>query len=325
MPLSPRPLSPHVLSPHVLSPRGPAGALALLLGACAPAGKGAPAGPAAGADSAAPDPDSAAVDLGPPQPPAGRLKIEEVSYSGAHTPDDPHLHYFHDQFYDLRNDSDAPVQLDGLCLGDALGNPGEVNPGMAPAAFAEVFPEAAVLGNVWCLPNGGAGLRLAPGATLLIAQDGFNHRPYSTVDLSGADFEAFVDLYPGRDDDSPTAENLDRVLYTAGYDWLVTVFGPSIVVFVMPGGAELEQIDVRGTPAAVVPAAQVVDAMNSVMDADSVDYRRLPPTVDAGVAWVSGTYTGESLRRRRGADGRLIDTDDSGADFEVAAAPAPGE
>ena len=61
-----------------------------------------------------------------------------------------------------------------------------------------------------------------------------------------------------------------------------------------------------------------------VMDADSLDYRRLPPTLDAGAGWVSGTYTGESLRRRADAEGKLQDTDDSGADLVVEVAPQPG-
>ena len=266
------------------------------------------------------------LDTGAPgtAPPAGRLKIEELYYSGAPGPEGEHLHTFSDQFTDLRNDSDAPVALDGLCIGDALGPAGEINPGMQPSTLAARYPDAAALGNVWCLPGGGAGLRLAPGATLLLVQDGLNHQPLSTLDHSGADYEAYNARADEADEDSPTVENLDRVLFTGGYDWLVTVFGPSMVIFTLPPGEALPTARIAGAEAALVPTAWVIDAVNAVMDADSLDYRRLPPELDAGAAWVSGTYTGESLRRRAGTDGRLLDSDDSGADFEVLATPEPG-
>ena len=101
---------------------------------------------------------------------------------------------------------------------------------------------------------------------------------------------------------------------------MITVFGPTIVVLSMDAEALEPAGGSRGPVRA--PAAAVVDTMEALMDADSGDYKRLHPTIDAGFVHVSGTYTGESVRRRRTADGALIDTDDSGNDFEVAA-PAP--
>ena len=67
----------------------------------------------------------------------------------------------------------------------------------------------------------------------------------------------------------------------------------------------------------------VVDTMEALMDADSGGYKRLHSTVDSGFIYVSGTYTGESVQRRRDSSGALIDTDDSGADFEVLSMPDP--
>ena len=58
------------------------------------------------------------------------------------------------------------------------------------------------------------------------------------------------------------------------------------------------------------------------MDADSGDFKRLPDSIDSGFAWVSGTYVGESLHRRRVGNG-WQDTNDSGADF-VVGTPDPG-
>ena len=57
--------------------------------------------------------------------------------------------------------------------------------------------------------------------------------------------------------------------------------------------------------------------MEALRSENAGDYKRLHPEIDAGYAFVSDTYTGEALHRRRGADGAFVDTDDSGADFEV--------
>ena len=268
--------------------------------------------------------DSGEPAVAAPAAPAGRLRIEELFYSGSPGPEGEDMHTFSDQFYDLRNDSEEPVMLDGLCIGDALGAAGEINPGMEPATYATRFPDAAVLGNVWCLPGGGAGLLLDPGQTLLLVQDGLNHQPLSAFDHSGAHYEAYNERADGGDEDSPTVENLERVLFTGGYDWLVTVFGPSIVVFVQPPDTELPTQRLEGADAALVPLDWVVDGVNAVMDEESLAYARLPAGLDAGAAWVSGTYTGESLRRRVGADGRLMDTNNSAADLVLEPSPQPG-
>lgn len=300
---------------------GALAAIAVGLGGCAEGRSAAAKGPA---DSGLGPDTGGEAEPGLPQPPFGRLKIEELYYSGATAPGDGHLHTYSDQFTDLRNDSDEPVVLDGLCIGDALGPAGEINPGMRPWGLAERYPDHAVLGNVWCLPGAGAGLVLEPGATLLLVQDGLNHQPISTLDHSGADYEAYNERRDGADEDSPTVPNLDRLLFNGGYDWLVTVFGPSMVIFTLPEGEALPMTRASGFDAAQIPKDWVIDAVNAVMDGDSLDFRRLPPVLDAGAAWVSGTYTGESLRRRVGEGGRLLDSDDSSVDLELNPSPSPG-
>ena len=52
------------------------------------------------------------------------------------------------------------------------------------------------------------------------------------------------------------------------------------------------------------------------MDADSVEFKRLHSSLDSGFQYVSGTYTGESVRRVM-ENGRLIDTNNSTADYYV--------
>ena len=263
-------------------------ALALLLAACA---------------SAAPEPEP--IPLRPPA--VGDLLVTELYTSGA-PPAGGTDHYFSDQFIELVNTTDGPLDLSGVLIADVEGSAGEINPGMSPDSFRRSHPELVVMSSVWRLPDG---VQLAPGAALVLAHDGTNHRPFSSIDLSGADFEAFVEDSE-RDDDSPTVANLEAVTFTGGFDWQMTVFGPSVVVL----AADAELGEVQGLPSA--PVAAVLDGVDTVMDADSRRFKRLPDAVDTGFAFHEGPYTGTSLHRKRAGEG-WQDTNDSSADFEVGA------
>ncbi len=234
-------------------------------------------------------------------------------------------HYFSDQFVELLNDSAERITIGGLLIGDVYGLAGEINPGMEPDSYAA--DEGHVyLETVWRIPGAPADVILEPGQSVVIAHDGTNHLPFSTVDLSGADWEAYVDD-SGGDDDYPTVDNLERVFFNGGYDWLMTVFGPSFVVLDLDE-EDLEDFDAGPWELRRAPVDAVIDAVEALMDADSGDYKRLPDGVDAGFSYVSDTYTGESIRRRRLADdgpGALQDTNDSSADFEVVDRPQPGQ
>lgn len=245
----------------------------------------------------------------------GELLITQLYTSGA-APAGGTDHYYSDQFFELGNNSKHPLDLSGVRFADVYGAAGAINPGMEPDSFATSHPELVVLSSVWRLPDG---TRLEPGHTLTVAHDGANHRPFSTIDLSGADFETFV-ADSEREEDSPTVANVESVVYNGGYDWLITVFGPSLVVLDAdtplgdaPQGA--------GNRYVSIPVSAVLDGVDTVMDADSGSFKRLPPAIDAGFTTVGATYIGTALHRATTDDG-WVDTDDSGADFSVGA-PAP--
>ena len=258
-----------------------------------------------------------------PVPPQGNLLIEEVYYAGA-VPTEGIDRYYADQFIELVNISASPVMLGGLIIGDAPGSSGVINdgdePGQGPSGNYLQDPEHVYLRSAWRIPGAPEDVLLAPGDSVVIAHDAQDHAPYSRLDLSGADYETYVEVY-GEDLDSPVAENLEPIWYNGGFDWLVTVFGPTIVVISMDA-ADLEETGSSRGPVQA-PVSAVVDTMEALKDADSVDWKRLHPSVDAGFVHVSGTYTGESVRRKRNADGVLQDTDDSGADFEARSTPDP--
>lgn len=255
-------------------------------------------------------------ELVPANPPeAGELLIEELYYSGA-APTDATDHYFADQFVELVNTTDHPLDLSGVMIADVYGVSGAINPGTRPDGFAESLPDQVVLQSVFRIP---AGTRLEAGARFVIAQDGTNHRPFSTIDLSAADFETYVAERDG-DDDHPTVPNLEIVEYNSGFDWLVTVFGPAIVI--LEADTELGTAPAPVNYLTTAPTSAVLDAIEALMDETSADFKRLPTSVDAGFGYVADTYVGESLQRRQ-EDGVFQDTDDTSADF-VVSAPDPG-
>ena len=255
-----------------------------------------------------------------PLMPKGNLLIEEVYYSGA-VPTAGIDRYYSDQFIELENISEAPVMVGGLIIGDAPGLAGGINSGNSPGGPFVNDPDYVFLSSAWRIPGEPEDILLQPGESLVIAQDASTHNPYSPVDLLDADYETFVEEY-GEDTDDVVVPNLESLWYGAGYDWLVTVFGPTIIVLSM----DAEDLEPVGGPDAPVraPVSAVVDTMEALMDANSGNYKRLHSTVDSGFIHVSGTYTSESVRRIRDEDGMLIDTNDSGYDFEVSAVPDPG-
>ena len=243
----------------------------------------------------------------------GRLKIEEVYYSGS-VPTAGIDRYYADQFIQLRNNSDETIDIGGIGIGDLFGLAGEINNGSEPDSFADDSKNV-YFGNVWTIPLSSPFRYLPPRGCVRIAQDAADHHPYSELSHFDAHFETFVE-HSEQDKDDPVVENLESIFYTAGYDWLITVFGPTIVI-VMPEGVEEGVIQGAGwTEVFVVPSEYVVDTMEAVMDEHSGEFKRLHSDIDAGFQYVSGTYTGESVRRYS-ENGHLLDSDNSTNDFFV--------
>ncbi len=271
--------------------------------------------------------------------PLAGLVFKEVYYTGSKTPADAdgrQSNYFSDQFIELYNNSDQTIYLDGLCIGDLHGVSGIINPGNAPSPLTN-DKDHVYVSNVWRVPGSGQQHPLLPGEGIVIAQDGVDHRafnPNSPVDLSGADFETYNERPDGRDADNPDVPNLERVYFTGGFDWLITVFGPSVVIFRVddfnalekvadPNDPEMEWLD----PVVKLPIRNVIDSFEALKDANSGAFKRVPVALNSGFVYASNTYTQESFRRKVVAEenGRKIlqNTNDSGADFEKLARPTP--
>ena len=142
-----------------------------------------------------------------------------------------------------------------------------------------------------------------------------DHHPYSPLSHFDAHFETYVEDSE-QDKDDPIVENLESIFYSAGYDWLITVFGPSIVIVDKQAIEEGAGERIDGNNVWVTPSIHTIDTMEALMDSESGDFKRLHSDIDSGFQYVSGTYTGESIRRKK-EDGEWIDTDDSSNDFYV--------
>lgn len=262
---------------------------------------------------------------------AGSLLIKEVYYTGSKTASGGT--YFSDQFVELYNNSTDTIYLDSLCIGDAYGNSGLINPSSLPTPF-NTDNSHVYLSNIWRIPGTGKQHPLAPGKSILIAQDGVNHKeealnPNSPVDLSAAEWETYNERPDNRDADAPGVPNLERLYFTGGFDWLVTVFGPGLVIF-KADFASLEQTPIPGSALAArikVPSTAVIDAFEALMDGSSASFKRVPPGLDAGFVFADDTYNMQSFRRKvtTTINGRKIlqDTNNSGEDFEKIATPTP--
>ncbi|WP_236979920.1 DUF4876 domain-containing protein [Membranihabitans maritimus] len=267
--------------------------------------------------------------------PVGGLVIKEIYYTGSKTASGGN--YFSDQFIEIYNNSTGIIYLDSLCIADVYGVSGLINSNNVPTEFQD-DQDAVYVNSVWRIPGSGEDHPLAPGESIIIAQDGVDHtaeelNPLSPVDLSGADWETFNERADNRDADAPEVPNLERLYFTGGFDWLITVFGPGIVLFKANDFDKLERIPYPGyedvlDPRIKIPADFVLDAFEALKDGNSGTFKRIPVALDAGFVYADDTYSSQSFRRKvaKTIQGRevLEDTNNSSEDFNKLDSPTPG-
>jgi hypothetical protein len=278
---------------------------------------------------------TAVVDLN--GSPLGSLVFKEVYYTGSKTPSEGN--YFSDQFMEIYNNSTEVIYLDNLYIADIYGNSGLINSNSIPTEFQD-DQDHVYANSIWRIPGNGTDHPLAPGESIVIAQDGVNHQldelnPNSPVDLSDADWETYNVRDDNRDADAPAVDNLERMYFTGGFDWLVTVFGPGLVIFKTDDFDSLEQVPYPNPdfadfldPRVKIPNELIIDAFEGLKDANSGSYKRIPVALDAGFVYADGTYTAQSFRRKVAAtiEGRVVlqDSNNSSEDFERLDTPTPG-
>ncbi|MFP4065556.1 MAG: DUF4876 domain-containing protein [Bacteroidales bacterium] len=262
---------------------------------------------------------------------AGDLVFKEIYYTGSRTPEGGT--YFLDQFYEIYNNSTETVYADGLILAT-------VHP---PAATRSIEgwsddEDHVYLSSVWRVPGSGEDHPIEPGESIIISQNGTNHRedpngnPETPYAGSIADFETFVDREDTRDVDNAGVPNMEMLHHGSMFYFLSSVMGPAIVMFRADDFEALETMPQPGSTSdfeyVQLPVEQIVDGVEAGRNEESIPYKRLPGSVDSGMIWCSGTFVSESIRRKTAniIDGRHIlqDTNNTTEDFEVLETPTPG-
>jgi len=265
----------------------------------------------------------------------GTYLIKEVYYTGSITPND--RAYYADHFVEIFNNTDKVIFADSLCVATVYGPNG--NTDSSPTEFS-IDPEHVYLTFVWMVPGTGKQHPIMPGKSIIIAQDGINHRDDpngnpNSIDLSDATWETFLLRDIQKDIDVSEVPNMKEIFTNRPntHDWILHSYGSAIVIFKSSDIENLEVIpepqNTQGYTLMKLPSEDVLDGFESLAYANSGIFKRIPESLDAGFIYCNGIFNSESCRRKVEdvVDGRIIlqDTNNSGEDFEVISSPTPYE
>jgi hypothetical protein len=147
--------------------------------------------------------DYVKLELGSDQ--SGSLVISEFWQGGNRR----NLQYKWDQFWELYNNSDTTIYLDGMLMGTAFGHSGAAVHTCEEQQPYREDPLGILADQFHQFPGVGQEYPMAPGQVVTIALDAIDHSQVhaSLPDLSGADFE----LEGSADADNPDVPNLPAV------------------------------------------------------------------------------------------------------------------
>ncbi|RZK26506.1 MAG: DUF4876 domain-containing protein [Flavobacterium sp.] len=286
--------------------------------------------------------------------------IKQVYYAGSHTTEGAS---FRDQFIEFYNNSDKTLYADSLYFAEIIGiistrsfhllKSGQMDwskskdmPSNIDANNDYVYARALLM-----IPGNGKQYPVLPGKSIVVAQTALNHKqpftgtdnktisvkdPSLTIDLSGADFEAYYAPFLTRalasDVDTPVP-NLEVLSYF-GTDMIFDANGQYSYVLIKPdANTKVKELPQYHQPSLSEPSSTttkyyqipnriVVDAVEVQrnLPADRVP-KKLGPSMDAGFAFVpAGRYTSQSVIRKtdKTVNGRIVlkDTNNSTEDFD---------
>ncbi|MEK7719179.1 MAG: DUF4876 domain-containing protein [Bacteroidota bacterium] len=271
----------------------------------------------------------------------GGFIFKEIYFAGSKTPDAKT--YYSDQFHEIYNNSNETLYADGLCI--SVLEQTAVNPNVWVNADGTIMDKLPCTFQSWIIPGTGKEHPVLPGKSIVIAQDGIDHKtdpngnPLSPVNLAKADWETYFVL-SGKDTDSPGVPNLTLMYTTIStvFDWIHAVNGAAVIIYRLPVAWEQFAADpanlitkpgsTSATKYLMVPKSYVIDAVEIVNADETKRYKRLPVELDAGYTYLdAGSYSSKSIRRKAKliVEGRVIykDTNNSTADFLHDLVPTP--
>ncbi len=280
--------------------------------------------------------DGEAVDISIAGTKISPLIFSEIFYAGTSP------FYFRNQFYEIYNNSDETIYLDGLYFGNVTpGNATTVKP-LWPSEDGEKY---VYVERLWKVPGNGTDYPLKAGESFVISQFAANHKlplynPASPIDGSSSEFEFNMD--------NPNFPNQPAVDMVHAYyngsaskgslpQFLTPVFGGAFVIFKVPAGTAYDpandpnmrtrnMVSSSTTLYAKVPREYVLDAVECGDNANSINGKRVPSVLDAGMTYVGATYNSQGVARKKAAENEdgtpvLTDTNNSTEDFERGVVP----
>ena len=267
--------------------------------------------------------------------------LAEIFFAGTETPEGKR--YNGDKYFVIVNNSDDTLSADGLILIEA-----ELN-SVQKYIFDgdDIREKYFAVDAMYRVPGDGSNYCVAPGKALLIVDNAMNHLEANanSFDLSSADMEWYdVSSSTGTVDvDNPNVPNMDKL-----YCYTYTIWVPhnqghkSYGLARFPDSLTAEQyfqdsqyrlhityetVTAAGTfPGAkdvyVLPNDWIVDAVN-LSPYETFQWLTVSDKLDAGYAYIAPTGSdktrfGKCVRRKRGEDGKLVDTNNSSEDFLMA-------
>lgn len=262
------------------------------------------------------------------------LVIEEVFFS-SNTYPGTQRPYTDDQYIKIHNNADTTIYLDRLALAES-----KFQTDMKWDVTPDYMREAISIAFIYLFPGSGHDFPLHPNKSILIAINGKNHLKINSnsFDLSRADFEIY-DVSPNTefvDEDNPGVRNMIKwysdmwsytVLHNKGsksyaivdvkcdsIEFLRDHFFHFTYPLIVAGDVYHGKDD-----AYWLPNSWVIDAEINSIKSDWL-WQVFSPALDMGWTYCTETFKdktryGLAVIRKRGPDGKFIDTNNSTNDF----------
>lgn len=270
---------------------------------------------------------------------AGDFLIEEIFFTSTLVEATGKPDKYHgDQYVKITNNTDELLYADGIMFMEA-----KINSALDHTYVEDIKPEYCGVQAVYVVPGSGKDVPVEPGKSILIANNAQNHNANNSnsFDLTVADFEWYDESSSSSvlDIDNPEVPNLDKwfcytksiwIMHDRGfYGYCIAIAPTDVNKDSFLSDYKWEGKYINHTPAGdfemnisnayKVPNSWVLDAVN--LSVEEVFFTTsFDSSLDAGYAHCGKTDKdperyGKSVIRKKDADGKLVDTNNSTSDF----------
>jgi hypothetical protein len=267
----------------------------------------------------------------------GGFVLSEICTTGTQTPQNKNYNY--DAYFIITNNSDVVLYADSIVLIESQFQSSSAgNQPWDP----DVRPYAIPAGAVFMIPGKGTDHPVQPGESILIANNAMDHRTVNenSYDLTGADFEVYLDNGGNSMDTDYDVPNLENIWCYTNTIWMPSVQQnrsyaiarmrenketflanhSEIPTYTASSGKVMKSEQVQ------IPNEWVLDAVNLGTE-DDFGWFVISEKLDAG--FVAGranskdtTQRGTAIKRKKDSAGKYIDTNNSTNDMEARQTPS---